>query len=176
MAKRRNPKDIKAVLSEIDGASPRAAILVAGAIIEDALEEMIMAHLRWTDQKSEREKLFSVHLLDSFSSKIWMAYFMTLVGRSTRKDLDAIRDIRNIAAHDPNAVTFKSEAIKDRIQNILIAKRMGAPLTDDTEKAFKRIVGALVMLMTGRAAYGSAIRAGIEVPTKNLDDLIHLDE
>ena len=117
--KKYEPKDLEAIFKEIEGENPRAAILVCGALVENALEWAIGAHLRKPETDTEKSALFPDNgILGSFSEKIWGAYFMCIIGRTVRHNLDMIRLIRNVAGHDMNPLTFDHPDIASRCGQI----------------------------------------------------------
>jgi DNA-binding MltR family transcriptional regulator len=74
--------------------SDRAAGLVAAAIVEQRLEEVMKF---WLEKDLEvQEKLFRVSgPLGTFSVKIDLAYLMGIITSEGRKDLIRMKDIRN---------------------------------------------------------------------------------
>jgi hypothetical protein len=96
---------------------------VGGAYVEYALEEVILSRLRAPDTAAE-EKIFfhDKGIMGSFFEKIWMAYFLKIIGPQTRRDLDLIRSIRNEAAHDMNPISFNTEVIANRCRELLFPK------------------------------------------------------
>ena len=96
MAKRHVPRDMRAVLAEMNGSPPRSAILVGQSVLEYALEEFLRVKLRPFESEAERNKVFAFDgILGSFSNKISMAYYFKMIGPATRRELDIIRLIRN---------------------------------------------------------------------------------
>ncbi len=82
-----------------------------------------MSRLR--EPTTETEKNIFFHdkgVIGSFFEKIWMAYFLKIIGPETRRDLDLIRSIRNEAAHDMNPISFETEAVANRCRELLISK------------------------------------------------------
>jgi hypothetical protein len=130
MGFRYKPFDHKAVFKEVYGQSPRAAITVSGSLVENSLETLISSRLREPTTSKEKEVLFSgFGILGTFSQKIWIAYFMELIGHATRHDLDMIRLIRNICAHEMNPVSFSQPDIAERARSL----RFPEELPDVTE-------------------------------------------
>lgn len=82
------------------------AILVA-ANLENVVEEII-ARLVVPDK---REELFDGPL-HTFSAKLLMAYSLGVYGRETYRNLDHIRQIRNVFAHSKKPITFKTPEVK----------------------------------------------------------------
>jgi hypothetical protein len=114
------PKDYDAVFAELEDASDRAVILVAGSLLDHALSEAIMSRLREPPTHDEWQELFDDGgVLNTFSQKIMAAYFLKIIGPQTRRDLDLIRKIRNDAAHDMNPISFEgSHKIANRAREI----------------------------------------------------------
>lgn len=59
MAKRHVPQDFEKILSEMNGAPPRSAILVGVSLLEHALEDLIESVLRPSGSAAERNAMFS---------------------------------------------------------------------------------------------------------------------
>ncbi len=97
--------------------SDRAAGLVAAAIVEQRLEEVIKF---WLEKDLEvQEKLFRVSgPLGTFSVKIDLAYLMGIITSEGRKDLIRMKDIRNDFAHKLDIDSFKVQSIADRCKNL----------------------------------------------------------
>jgi hypothetical protein len=114
------PKDYDAIFAELEGASDRAAILVAGSLLDHALSEAIMSRLREPPTDEGWKELFDDGgVLNTFSQKIMAAYFLKVIGPQTRRDFDLIRKIRNDAAHDMNPISFEgSDKIANRVREI----------------------------------------------------------
>jgi hypothetical protein len=95
--------------------SDRATALVLGAILEQGLELAILSHcvLGWNtpESESEQRKLFGggEDAPINFAVKIRLAYALGVYGPNTRDDLDLMRHIRNLFAHDRGHLTFNDE-------------------------------------------------------------------
>lgn len=105
------------ILQYSDGAptlqtADRAIALVLGSILEQGLELSILSHcvLGWNTAEAEAEqrKLFSggEDGAMNFAVKIRLAYALGVYGPATRSDLDMMRNIRNLFAHDRGHLTF----------------------------------------------------------------------
>jgi hypothetical protein len=114
------PKDYDAVFAELDGISDRAAILVAGSLLDHALSEAIMSRLREPPTDDDWQELFDDGgMLGTFSQKIMAAYFLKIIGPGVRRDFDLIRKIRKAAAHDMNPISFEgADQIANRVREI----------------------------------------------------------
>jgi DNA-binding MltR family transcriptional regulator len=97
--------------------SDRAAGLVAAAIVEQRLEEVIKF---WLERDVEvQEKLFRASgPLGTFSVKIDLAYLMGIITAEGRNDLVTMKGIRNDFAHEPDLDSFKLQTIADRCKNL----------------------------------------------------------
>ena len=115
-------KRFKANSAEMTAESDRGCILIGASLLDDALSNLLRsrlapdAHVR----KHAMEPLFAaMGPLSSFSSRINMAYCLELLQRWEFEDLELIRKIRNKAAHEYTAKSFKSPEIiqfADRLQ------------------------------------------------------------
>jgi hypothetical protein len=85
----------------------RATALVLGAILEQSLETAIMSHCIALDEKEQR-KLFSGGEDGpmNFAVKIRLAFALGIYGEKSRDQLDIIRNIRNVFAHDKGHLHF----------------------------------------------------------------------
>jgi hypothetical protein len=97
--------------------------LVGGSILEYALEQSVASRLREPQTQAERDVMFAdPGLLGSFYEKIWAAYFLKVIGPSTRRDLDLVRSIRNVAAHDMDEISFeRTPEIANRCRQFAMA-------------------------------------------------------
>jgi len=170
MAKRHTPEDFEAIIAEMNEAPPRSAILVGTSLLEHALEDFIQASLRPATSSAERNKLFSVDgILGSFSSKIWMAYFLRLIGPTTRRELDIIRAVRNDCAHNMNAVSFEKDPTASRCRDLAGQRQPRLVLEQEPGKIFM----ATIQLFVG-AFFKAVIVRHVGHPADPLPELQHL--
>lgn len=135
MATRYKPKDLKRIFAEMDGQNDRAIITVGASLLAHAVEELLGSRLREPKTSKERDVLFTdFGILGTFSEQIWMAYFMSLIGPKTRHDLDMVRIIRNICAHDMNPISFEQKEVSSRCFDLHTAKRALEPNDEHTAK------------------------------------------
>jgi hypothetical protein len=101
--------DLFALENELSyGTSDRAVAVLMGAIVEDALRRFILYHLREDLNSDDRTRLFGPEgALGTFSSKTVLAYALKLIGKTTRDDLDLIRNLRNEFAHSRRPLHFE---------------------------------------------------------------------
>ena len=111
LALHKNP-DVNA---ELVNSSDRAAVLVGATILDMQLERLLRGF--FVDDEQEVNKLIASANqsapLSSFSARIRTAYCLGLIHKSERDDLSAIREIRNVFAHNILNCTFdNSDVIK----------------------------------------------------------------
>jgi len=115
-----NSKEEVLAVQELATISDRAAAIVAAALLENRIERSLKFHL--VDHRKNAGA--SVHLdmfrssgpLGSFSAKINMGYMIGLYSAGAWKDLDYIREIRNVFAHKIENRAFDS--VSDLCKNI----------------------------------------------------------
>ena len=75
--------------------------------------------------KDEEKRLFAYEFqgpLADFSSRIKLGYAMYLFGRETREDMEIIRRVRNLFAHQSAVMTFKLPEIEETCQHLSIVR------------------------------------------------------
>jgi hypothetical protein len=109
-----------AVWKEMEDAAPRAAAIMAGAFVEDALRWSIGGFFADGLTNKELCKVFEGDgaPLGSFHGKILIGYALGLYGPTARRDLVAIKQIRNAFAHAPRAITFETPQIVSACKNL----------------------------------------------------------
>jgi hypothetical protein len=66
--------------------------------------------------------------LARFIRRFWRAFYLKIIGRETRREIDLVRKIRNVAAHDMNPISFdESPEIANRCRELRLAMEQ----TDD---------------------------------------------
>ena len=97
-------EEIKELFSELLDTlldeSGRGAILIATTHVDDHLTKLIEAVLPKDFSKSQKDRIFKYPgQLSSFSAKIELAYVFRLINKNLYDSLNALRKIRNDAAH-----------------------------------------------------------------------------
>lgn len=105
------------LFSSLFNESGRGAILIATAHVEIHLKELIEAVFPADMKKSEKERLLNYpgHL-SSFSSKIELAFAFKLINRNLYNSLNALRKVRNDAAHSHSK--FELHELNEKLKNI----------------------------------------------------------
>lgn len=160
---------IKSLMAELETGSDRSAVISAAACVEDQLTEVFKALLR-RDEAVFQQLFRAGGALGSFSSKIALGYLLKFYDMSMKKELEAIKSIRNIFAHEQRAQDFGFGRCRDLANNLCVSEQLEfympnlvSPLTVTELKA-----GDEVWLAIGlRKAFGSRD----EGPTSVLPEL-----
>jgi DNA-binding MltR family transcriptional regulator len=106
--------DLPRLEAELFGINDRAAALMLGAIVENALTTLLISLIRPNLNADDRRSLFdSDGALGTFSSKTVLAYALGGIGRITRHDVDLIRLIRNEFAHSRRSFDFRQKEVAE---------------------------------------------------------------
>lgn len=90
------------LLNTLFDESGRGALLIATAHVDEQLTKLIEAIFPHDLSKKHRNKLLTYPgPISSFSSKIELAYVFRLINKSLYDNLNALRKLRNDAAHSP---------------------------------------------------------------------------
>lgn len=105
---------------ELDSMSERALALLGGAILDEALGEVIKLKLL-NDKNIIKNQFGGQGALATFSAKIDIARLLAIYSKNACSDLHIIRKIRNDAAHSTSAFSFSNSPTKDRAQSLKLA-------------------------------------------------------
>lgn len=98
----------------IGGQDDRAMVLSLAAFIEDTLGRLLLAYLR--DCKASRDLVEGFNApLGTLSSRIKTAYAFGLVTEEQFRDMEVLRKIRNLFAHDWEGVSLERSDIASMI-------------------------------------------------------------
>jgi DNA-binding MltR family transcriptional regulator len=105
------------LLKELDGASPRATVIVGASAVERMLEQLLEKFL--VGNKAFKESFLSGNNapLGTFSAKIKAAYALGLVSIKTYQDMERVRAIRNKFAHDLFDCNFENKEIINLVRS-----------------------------------------------------------
>jgi hypothetical protein len=132
--------------------SDRGCVLVVASLIENILEEQIIARLSPKAGKSdELLSKTSNGVISNFSSKINLAYRLGLIPISERAIYHQLRELRNACAHHVEQQDFEQNHFKDRTKNIIsessiiweIFKEKAAVTTSDEIKSVEDYVNSI---------------------------------
>jgi hypothetical protein len=134
-----------ALAAELVGESERACAIVGAAWVEEALQQAIESVFH--PHQEARDKLFTgTGALTAFEAKIELACVLGFMTESIRKDLHAIRRIRNDFAHaiahraTQAKLSFESDDIRKRCLALRVVKHLQPT---DPRIAFTQACGAL---------------------------------
>jgi len=116
-------KEFEAIDELEKGASDRTLGVVAGAIIDSKLSDVLRRALGDDTpySKKVRAEIFNPDgPLGSFGSRIGIAYLLGLLSEKGHTDLQTFKKIRNLFAHYAEHGTFKSQRIRDLCKNFLL--------------------------------------------------------
>lgn len=106
------------LIEEFKKETDRAAVILASALIDEALTSILKSHLvpipNATDNFFERSNA----PLSTFSSKIDMVYRLGIVSARFCRDMHLIRKIRNSFAHDIYGCNFENGSVKSRVTEL----------------------------------------------------------
>jgi len=91
--------------------SDTVAAIVAGTILEGALETRLAGRMRRMSAK-EHNELFHSGPLRNFQPKIILGEALNLFGPNTALELKKLADIRNIFAHTVRDITFETPSVR----------------------------------------------------------------
>ena len=111
-------ESLNRLAEEMDSESERGAILVAAAMLENALVDLLQSYL--VPKPLSSDSLFdgAAAPLASFSARIDLAYRIGLISDGFARDLHIIRRIRNDFAHRPSSCTLNEESALARITEL----------------------------------------------------------
>ena len=103
----------------ISSESDRGAVILAGSILDVALEKLIASYLLPPVKKEDKLINGAYAPLGSFSAKIEMCYRLGLIKRHILEQLQLFKSIRNDFAHRITDAQLDSQENKSRMQEIL---------------------------------------------------------
>jgi DNA-binding MltR family transcriptional regulator len=104
-------KEISALVAEIKTDGPRGAAVVAGALVDDILRDLLLSRMVALTN-DETNRLFSGSApLGSFATRIALGYALGIYGPRTRHDLQTLKDIRNAFAHANRVISFDTREV-----------------------------------------------------------------
>ncbi len=97
----------------------RATALVLGAILEQGLEMAILTHCLGLDEAG-RDRFFAGNEDGpmTFAVKMRFGFALGLYGKNSLDDIDLVRRIRNLFAHDSGHLSFNDKVVADLCNQI----------------------------------------------------------
>lgn len=99
----------------------RGCVLVAAALLEEAIESCIRARLIAAIEKEDELISRSASApISSFSAKINLSYRLGLISENERAVYHQLRNLRNACAHSPLGQDFSQLSFKNRIKDMIV--------------------------------------------------------
>ena len=143
-------------LDELQEESDRSCALLAAAFLDEQLRALLEGFLV-DDPKSVGQLFEGSGPLATLSSRIDLAYVLGFITPTELRDLGLIRKIRNQFAHELHGLSFETEAISARC-NELEAYGLVARMTDATPRM--RFVTTVALVANWIATRRMAIKEG----------------
>jgi Mannitol repressor len=110
-------REVNSFRRALTSESDRGCALFAAAYLDVSLSNLLYVSL--VENKSIEQDLFrGTAPLANFSSRIQMAYYLGLISKACRRDLNIVRSIRNDFAHDLEVSSFQTQSIRDRSRHL----------------------------------------------------------
>jgi hypothetical protein len=106
------------VITQIGGVNERAAVIVAGGMVENYLGWAITSRLRASLSNTMLARLFENGPLSEFSAKIDFGFVLNLYGENPRADLGQLRRIRNLFAHRLDVENFDDPEVMKHCRSL----------------------------------------------------------
>jgi len=142
--KQKSPPDLLELIKHsglLRDESDRGCALVATAWIDDTLTELVRS--RFVDDRAAADEVLDGDApLSTFSAKIKLLYCMGVISKEVRRDLDIIRAIRNLFAHDRGRLGFDTPTIKDRCKSLSLVpevKSLKTAMCDESRDVFSSV-------------------------------------
>jgi len=98
--------------------SERGSVIVGAVLLDEALEQLLKRKLVPSPEKSDELFKGSYAPLASFSAKIDFAYRVGIIGLHRRSSLHIIRKLRNDFAHSSLQISFESQKVHNKVQEL----------------------------------------------------------
>lgn len=103
--------------AEFAGASDRAAAIVAAAILDDALQDLLKCAMVGEALK-ESDVFRPGQQLGSFSTRVKLAHLLGLIDESEKRRLSLVARVRNDFAHLASDLSFATPSVADRCREL----------------------------------------------------------
>jgi hypothetical protein len=106
-----------------DTSDDRAAVLVAGAMVDNLLAYCLLMTFRFGVNPDVVENLLygDSGALNNMSAKVKVLYALGIIDDDLRRELELLREIRNIFAHTSHRISFSDATIAAKIAHLQIA-------------------------------------------------------
>jgi hypothetical protein len=144
----KQPRDLDLIIRELKAQSDRGAAIIAASLLEQLLEDAIVARFRPL-LKGQKELLFGpMRPLSSFSAKIELGYAIGLYGEVAHKNFDMIRDVRNKFAHVFDVLSFDHPDVVELVNDPVRRRLTESPTFGTPREEFVLAFAMLGALLT----------------------------
>jgi DNA-binding MltR family transcriptional regulator len=161
--------DWDAFVGELNEESPRAAVIVGAAFVDDWLQ-LLLDHSMIADNHARRSLLGDGELADrplsSFGSRVRAAYGLGLISKTEFEDLKIVSSIRNRFAHERQGFSFDDPKIASWCRSLKLPSLvLGSPSSPRSDRKVYEL--AIVLLAT--AIKARMVHAGRDRPSSPTD-------
>lgn len=141
--------NFKSVIDSLRSESDRAAVIIAGSLLDDELAALIRKVMRPLSAE-DRQRLFSFDgPAGTFSSRILLAYALRLIDANDRKLLNIIREMRNACAHSRTPISFDTPELRDVTVLLLTEDQRGETDCKKLRALFIFVCALLLNILVG---------------------------
>jgi mannitol operon repressor len=152
-------KELPAFLDSLNKESERGAVLIAGAMLDDALALAIQRRL--VDHKDTKKLTDGFNApLGTFSARILGAFSLGIISEAEYAEMETLRKVRNKFAHGVTA-SFKDQQLKDLCQNL---KGCVPGLDTDARARYTTSILPMIIATLNRANWGAGERLTFKRP------------
>ncbi len=137
----------------------RSFAIITSAWAERALERAIISYFPKLDACTFKKLTSSEGPLSSFFVKIHLGFAFGLLDKQNRDNLDIIRSIRNVFAHAPKAVSFRTPLIAKECRKLILLT-----VTSDNASCAHKFGQACMEAVNHLVAHLQSKVGGIERP------------
>lgn len=166
---RASADDIDEHVSRLRAESDRGVMILAATMLDDALRTALARIIPRANSRTKSQIFSNDGPLSTFSKRIIFAEAAGLISPIVAKQINVVRQIRNVAAHAHAAVDFSLNEVKQALATMFQDNEMG----DDFETWSQAKVRNFYLQICGYIAdhlIGSA--GGLEGAAKSPDDVL----
>jgi len=106
-------------LSEFEGESERASVILAAAVLDEALTTLLRSFLVPTSGSQDSLLDGAYAPFSTFNSKIDICYRLGIISSQMCRDLHIIRKIRNEFSHNVTGCNFDNPGVRNRVTELV---------------------------------------------------------
>lgn len=155
-------------VKELAGANDRVAAIVGGTILETNVAGVLRRYLRPLSKEDANALFSGVGPLTTFSNQTRVAYAMGLLSDQQYRNINCIREIRNVFAHGPRPLRFKTPEIENVCKLLVITSPYAN--TKKWQHPRKRYLAAVLEVGRELANQGQPRPGGTDVYTIRVNE------